>query len=91
MISLLGEAAVSTMGSVGVHRSMISWSVSDNDVVVAVVVACRVGGVGVIGIVPKEIIFTGVIGIVPVDTIVGSIEFKRMTRGCRSTMVSIIR
>jgi hypothetical protein len=90
MISLLGEAAVSTMGSVGVHRSMISWSVSDNDAV-AVVVACRVGGVGVIGIVPKEIIFTGVIGIVPVDTIVGSIEFKRMTRGCRSTMVSIIR
>jgi hypothetical protein len=91
MISLLGEAAVSAMGSVGVHRSMISWSASDNDVV-AVVVACRVGGVGVIGIVPKEIIFTGVIGIVPVDTIVGgSIEFERMTRGCRSTIVSIIR
>ena len=88
MISVLGEAVVSTMGSVGVHRSMISWSASDNDVVV---VACRVGCVGVIGIVPKEIIFTGVIGIVPVDTIVGSIEFKRMTRGCRSTMVSIIR
>ena len=88
MISVLGET-LSTMGSVGVERSMISWSVNDSDVVV--VIAWRVGCVGVPGIVPNDTIFTGVIGIVPVDTIVGLIESKRRICGCRSTMASIIR
>ena len=90
----------SIMDTVGEHRSMMSWSVTDKDVVV-VVAGNRIGVVGVVpidavlggvrGIVPNEVIFTGVIGLVPVETIVFVPELSRIIAGCCSTMLSIRR
>ena len=97
MISVLGETR-SINGNVGEDRSMISSSVKDNTIVVVApcvglvgVVPMEIIPIGVPGIVPKEIILTGVIGMVPVDTIVLLNESNRTVSGCCARRVSIIR
>ena len=80
IVSPLGDWG-SVADRVGEDRSMISLADTDKDAVAAI---------GVLGIVPNEVIFIGVLGSVPVDTIVAKAERKRMVVGCRSSRVSII-
>ena len=82
IVSPLGDWG-SVADRVGEDRSMISLADTDKDVV-------AVAAIGVLGIVPNEVIFMGVLGSVPVDTNVAMAEHKRMVVGCRSSKVSII-
>ena len=88
------------VGVFGVHRSIVSplgdWgSIADRVGEVKSMMSLAnpaetVAAVGVLGIVPNEVILMGVFGSVPVDTIVAMAERKRMVVGCRSSRVSII-
>lgn len=102
IVSAPGECG-SIADRVGEVRSMMSLADTDKNVAAAdaAVVFNGVGVVGVVpidvvlggvlGIVPNDVIFTGVIGMVPVDTIVFLVEPKRIISGCCSRMVSITR